>query len=624
MIMASFALSGFCSLSYEVLWTRVFSLVLGSSVYAFTVTLATFLAGIGFGSILFAPVVDRLKRPLVWFGVLEAVIGFTGLFSIFIFKELPFVFYNLKASHAEQFLFFHLLQFGLCSTIMLIPTLSMGAIFPLVGRIYTKELKTVGRKIGNLYFSNTSGAIFGSFVGGFILIPVYGVQTGVVITTALNLIIAAVILNFTDLRLVFKGGLTISLLAVFFVAALNLPPWERTVMTMGFYVNPFGKKDVSLIKKGARLGRLLYYREGINAVITVRERWEDNKRIRTYQANGKQEAASINGMPSETWSILGHLPILLHQGPPRDALLVGLGAGITLGAMEYYPLKNIDVIEIEKAVVEAADLFGEANNNALSDPRVKLHITDGRSFLFAEKKKYDVIVSAVSDPWITGVANLFTYEYFDALSKKLNDNGTVALWFQNYRITPEELKIGLNTFAAAFPYVSVWFHYTESLDLIVIGTKRPQMIDMKDWRGRFSDAKVKKGLSLLDIKNPLDLLNLFLIGNADLRRYTGVTPLNTDDRPLIEFTLPRHLYMDPASGAENVNEILADVRELTPPLVMPDKDREGFYLSLGKFFDDYSFRLPQAYRIFKYVLKINPENKEAAYFADTLKKELNY
>ncbi len=624
LIVASFALSGFCSLSYEVLWTRVFSLVLGSSVYAFTVMLATFLAGIGFGSILFAPVVDRLKRPLVWFGVLEAIIGFTSLFSIFIYKELPFIFYNLRTAFSEEFLFLQVLQFGLCATIMLIPTLSMGAIFPLVGRIYTKGLKTVGRNIGDLYFFNTAGAIFGSFVGGFILIPLYGVQAGVVITTALNIIIAVVVLNFTKMRLAFRGVLTVTLIAVFFVAALSLPPWERTVMTTGLYVNPFKKQDVEVLRKGETKDRLLYYKEGINAVITVRERSENNNTIRTYQANGKQEAFSMNGKPSEGWAVLGHIPLLLHKGVPREALLVGLGAGVTLGAMEYYPLNNIDVIEIEKAVVEAAGFFKEANNNALSDPRVRLHIADGRSFLFAEKKKYDVIVSAVSDPWITGVANLFTYEYFDALSKKLNDDGTVALWFQNYRITPEELKIGLNTFAAAFPYVSVWFHYTDALDLVVIGTKKPQTVDMKDLRGWFSKPKVKRGLSLVGIKKPVDVFSLFLIGNKDLRGYTGVTPLNTDERPLIEFTLPRHLYMDVSSGVENVKELLADVKDLTLPVVMPDEDREGFYLSLGKSFNEYSFRLPQAYRVFKYVLKIDPENKEAAYFADNLKKELNY
>jgi len=316
--------------------------------------------------------------------------------------------------------------------------------------------------------------------------------------------------------------------------------------------------------------------------------------------------------------------MLLHRGDADSALLVGLGAGITLGAMEYYPMKTVDVVEIEPAVVEAAEFFSKSNNNALADPRVRMHIADGRSFLFSAKKKYDVIISAVSDPWITGVANLFTYEYFSALKDKLNDNGTVAIWFQNYRATPEELRIGLNTFASAFPRVSIWFHYTDALDLIVVGTKGPQTVDLNELRTRFAQAGIRQGLSYIGVMKPVDFFDLFLIGNKDLRGYTGTTALNTDERPLIEFTLPRHLYMDPSSGIKNVEEILTNVREITPPLLVPDKDKEEFYLRLGKSFSDFSFKLPQAYRAFRNVLEINPGNKEAAALAAGLKKELHY
>ncbi len=623
-IIAAFIISGFCSLSYEVLWTRVFSLVIGSSVYAFTIMLATFLAGIGAGSILFAPYVDRLKRPLIWFGALEAVIGFTGLFSIFIYKKLPFIFYSLKGAFAEQFLLFQIIQFGLCATIIIIPTLCMGAIFPLVGRIYTRGVKTVGKNIGDLYFSNTAGSIFGSFVAGFILIPFLGVQRGVEITTALNIIIALLILNLAALGRRARWPLTVLFITAFFAGAFSLPHWEKMVMTTGLYVNPIDKKEVAAMEQGNIKDRLLYYKEGINAVITVRERREKNKTIRTYQANGKQEAISINGRASGAWAALGHVPMLLHSGPVDNALLVGLGAGITLGAMEYYPMQSVDVVEIERAVVEAARFFKSSNNNALDDPRVRLHISDGRNFLFSTKTKYDVIVSAVSDPWITGVANLFTYEYFTALRDKLNEGGTATLWFQNYRATPEEVRIGLNTFASVFPNISIWFHYTDALDLIVTGSVEPQPLDLKKLKIMLADSGIQKGLSDIGVAEPVDFLDLFLIGNKDLRDYIGETALNTDERPLIEFTLPRHLYMDPRSGTKNVEDILTHVRDITPPLILTDKNEEAFYLSLGKSYSEFSFRLPQAYRAFQRVLEINPANKEAAALGAALKKELNY
>ncbi len=620
-IIGAFFVSGFCALSYEVLWTRIFSLVIGSSVYAFTIMLATFLAGIGAGSILFAPYVDRLRRPLVWFGALEALIGFAGLFSIFIYRELPFIFYNLKSAFAGRFALFQIIQFGLCATIILIPTLAMGAIFPLVGRIYTRGISTVGKNIGDLYFSNTAGSIFGSFIAGFLLIPLLGVQRGVIITAALNILIAILILNLTALKTTLRGALTIAMVFVFSATALNLPPWERMVMTTGLYVNPLEKKEVESLQEGTAKDRLVYYKEGVNAVITVRERSEDGHTIRTYQANGKQEAAVVDGKGANAWATLGHVPMMLKSGKTENALLVGLGAGITLGAMEYYPFRSVDVVEIEPSVIGAARFFSRSNNNALDDPRVRMHIADGRSFLFSTKKKYDVIISAVSDPWITGVANLFTFEYFSALRDKLNDNGVVAVWFNNYRTTPEEMKIGLNTFAAVFPQVSIWFHYTDVFDLVVVGTKGAQPLDIAELRARLAAPSIREGLSSIGVQSPVDFFDLFLMGNNDLRRYTGRTPLNTDERPLIEFTLPRHLYRS-FSGRKNIEEMLTNVRAITPPLRIPPGGEEAFYMALGRSYNEFNFRLKEAYRAFEKVLEINPRNTEAAGLAEGLEREL--
>ncbi len=620
-IIISFAVSGFASLSYETLWTRVFSLVIGSSIYAFTVMLATFLVGIGAGSILFAPLVDRMKKPVAWFAILEAVIGGVSLVSIFAYRELPFVFFSLKESFSEQFWLFLFIQFLLCAAIMIIPTLCMGAIFPLVGRIYTKNLSTVGRNIGDIYFFNTAGSIFGAFAGGFILIPYIGVQNGVIITAALNLVIAAVLTWRSGLSPSFKKGFTGALGAFFIIVTIFIPPWEKMVMTMGFYVNPVEGKAVEEIKGGTHRDRLVYYKEGVNAIVTVRKGGENEGTV-SYQANGKQEARSVNGAPSVAWSILGHIPLLMHPGKPENALVIGLGSGITLGAMQSHPLDSFDVVELEPAVVEASRFFKEANNDALGDKRVKLHVTDGRSFLFSERQKYDVIVSGVSDPWITGVSNLFTYEYFEELGNKVKDDGVVALWFQNYRITPKELKIGLNTFASVFPHVSVWFHYTDTLDLVVIGSKKPHGFDMKKLSERLEHPPVKTALSRVNIHGPYEVLDLFLIGNDDIRSYMGSPRLNTDERPILEFTLPRLLYMDPALGIKTVEEIIAHVKDVVPPVKVADKDRAAFYMDLGKTFNRSEFRLAQALKVFEKALELDPGNREAAQYIKSIRDEL--
>jgi len=622
-LISAFTLSGFCSLAYEVLWTRVLSLVLGSSVYAFTIMLATFLVGLGLGSIAFAPFVDRFKNPILWFAALEAIIGLFALASVFIYRELPFIFFNLKDAFAERFWLFLIIEFLIAAAVMIIPTLSMGAIFPLVNRIYAQGAsRSIGKKVGDIYFFNTTGAIVGSAAGGFLMIPLIGVQNGVVLTAALNILISIVLLYHSGITMFRKLLGSAAFATAFVLMTVALPQWEKMAMTMGLYINQYDNDTRSLSFKDWDFNeQLLYYKEGLNAIITVRGAGP-NLEVISYQSNGKQEARSESGKPSWSWSILGHIPMMLHNREPKDTLLVGLGSGITLGAMEYYPVNSIDVVELEPGVVDAARFFSKANNNALDDPRARLHLTDGRSFLSTASKKYDIIISGVSDPWISGVSNLFTYDYFMELKNRLNDDGIVAVWFSNYKSTPDDFKIGINSFASVFPNVSAWFHYRAALDLVIIGSVKPHSFDMQRLRSIFADPKISAGLTRIDIKDPYDIFTLFLSGDRDLRKYIGDARINTDERPVLEFSLPKNLYME-ASGADRIREILAITEDIAPPVNIEGDELKGFYLNIGKSYNSYSFRTGQAYRAFEKVLEMDPSNKEAAFYVRTLKEEMD-
>ncbi len=619
-ILSAFAISGFVSLAYEVLWFRIFSLIIGSSIYAFTIMLATFLLGIGIGSISLAPFIDKRKNLILWFAVFEFIIGLSVLITVPLYKDLPFIFLKMFKSFSGQFWLFLLMQSLLCSAIMIIPTLCMGAIFPVVSKIYTKGLDSVGKGIGNIYFLNTSGAIAGSFVGGFVFVPLLGIQKSIVFLTGINILIALILLAIASLKAQTKAVLAAAVILPFLILAPNIPKWDRMIMTMGPYANPIDTQTAEALEQGNKRDKLLFYKEGINSIITVRE--EANGKTISYQSNGKYEASAVDLKPGKAWSLLGHIPMLLSK-KSDSALLIGLGSGMTLGAMEQYPLKEIDVAELEPTVVEAAGYFSESNNNALSDPRVKLHITDGRNFLFTVKKKYDVIVSAVSDPWITGVSNLFTKEYFDEINSKLTDDGIAALWFQNYRISANDLKIGLNTFASTFPYVSLWFHYTGTSDLIVIGSKHPHGLDMESLSKRMQTEKAQKDLARIEITSPFDMLTMFLIGNDAIRDYIGKTDINTDGHPILEFTLPHYLYSDPANGPnERVADMLSNAKELVPPIIIQKKTEEDFYYRLGVAYASYIFRTEQAIRLFEKVLEINPNHKQAKQYLDALRNEL--
>ena len=624
-VIGSFALSGFASLVYEVLWTRVLSLIIGSSVYAFTIMLATFLFGIGAGSIIFAPFIDRRKNPLLWFAAFEVIIAFASLISIFLYKKFPFIFFGMQESFADRFYLFLIVQFLLCSALMIIPTLSMGAIFPLVAKIYTQSVRSVGRNIGDVYFFNTSGSIFGAFIGGFFLMPALGVQRAVVLIAGLNIIIAIALVSISGIDKVKRIALSAVVLILFIVTTQILPPWDKLLMTLGLYSNVYSSNAMEGFKGGSFGDKLVYYKEGINAIITVRTAGKDGKEV-TYQANGKQEARAVGTRPAETWSLLGHVPVLLHNTPPETALLVGLGSGITLGSMLSYPIPYIDVVELEPAVLEAAKYFKESNNNALRDPRAHIHITDGRNFVFTVEKNYDLIISAVSDPWISGVSNLFTHEYFQAMKERLNDGGIAALWFQNYRIRSEELKIGLATFASVFPNVSIWFYYKNSSDLIVIGSVEEHAFDLNTLGKWLAVEEVQADLARIDIRSPYNILDLFLIGNDDLREYIGDAPLNTDERPILEFSLPKLLYMDPAKSVDLLTEVLGEAKDVIPPVRIPESwsvtDRERFYLTLADTYNQSNFRLAQALKLYHAVLEINPANERAARQIERLTQEL--
>ena len=285
-VLGVFTVSGFCSLVYEVLWTRVLSLVIGSSVYAFTVMLATFLLGIGLGSILFAPFVDRRKNPLLWFAVFEALIGFASLVSIILYRKLPFIFYGLHETYGERFWLFLIIEFSLCALLMIIPTLSMGAIFPLVGKIMSRATTTVGKSIGDVYFYNTTGAIFGSFVGGFILMPLLGVQKGVILIAGINILLAIILIYATFAPR--KKWLVASapIVALFLIISFSMPSWDKTVMTLGLYSNIFNEREMTGFEAGRSAEEIVYYKEGINAIVTVRQ---GRPRRKGYLVSGKRK-----------------------------------------------------------------------------------------------------------------------------------------------------------------------------------------------------------------------------------------------------------------------------------------------------------------------------------------------
>lgn len=194
LVLLAFGLSGFASMIYEIAWSRVLAMILDSSTYAFTIMLTTFLIGIALGSFLMSRTIDRLKRPLLAFILIEIAIGTSAFLGLFLFSELPYLFVVLYRTFSGSLNLIFFSKFLLASAVMILPTLFIGALFPLVVKLYTPSLNRVGYSIGKTYSLNTIGCILGSFCGGFVFVPLMGIQNSILLAIGLNIFLAFLLL----------------------------------------------------------------------------------------------------------------------------------------------------------------------------------------------------------------------------------------------------------------------------------------------------------------------------------------------------------------------------------------------------------------------------------------------
>ncbi len=541
-MLAAFGLSGFAAMVYEVAWSRVLSLIIGSSVYGFCIMLTTFLVGLALGSFICARLVDRLSKRILAFSILQVMIALSAFSALYLFRELPYLFFVMfyKIAHSQNLLFFT--KFLLAFAVMFIPTLFMGAVFPLVIKIYTTEISKVGRFVGRAYSVNTIGAVLGSFSGGFIMIPLLGIQGSILFAVTLNLLLAAAFVPLIEVRRklgkVSYAPVLATLLSFVF---LFTPPWDPVLMSSGMpiYVSTFPEnlsRERFFDSFSSEKIKKLFYREGLDTTVIVnKEKDEIYLRI-----NGKTDAS--NRMDMETQILCGHYPMLFSKGLD-DVLVVGIGSGVTVGSIERYPVKRVICVEIESSVVEASRFFNEVNNRPLEDRRTQVFINDVRNYLTVTPDKFDVIVSEPSNPWITGCSNLFTREYFKIAAQRLKRGGVMGQWIQLYSLTADDLKSLIKTFHSVFPEVLVFYGVIPA-DLILLGSQEKLEMDVDGLRARLDQGEARGDLERIGIRGIEALLGRFVMGTKGVERFTQGAVENTDDNALIEFSAPKHMFLE--------------------------------------------------------------------------------
>jgi len=634
-ILTAFGLAGLASMMYEVGWTRVLALILGSSTYAFSTMLVTFLTGIALGSFLFARLWGKRSVSLTLLGIVELAIGFAALIIAHLLGDLPYYFLRLFPTFGSNFGLIISLQFILCFLVMLIPTLLMGAAFPIASQLYTKNMSNLGGSIGKVYGANTFGCILGSFGAGFIFIPLTGVQTTLGLAILINTFIGIGLLVLEQKRFflkVFCGCLSAILLCSLFW----LPHWDKKIMASGvfIYAKHYNKQNKEKIAQHAQHlynRKLLYYRDGANCTVSVVKVPTEEKHKVPYLIECYHDMVDPNGSSSEmlflavngkvdasnnrgdmvNQLLLGYLPILLHPDP-KNAFVLGLGSGVTAGAVAQYPLKEIDCAEIEPAVVDAARYFNKYNHNVLDDPRLNLIIADGRNHLQGTRKRYDIIISEPSNPWIAGISNLFTKEHFELCKKRLNPNGIMVQWVHTYSMSAHDFKMIVNTFRSAFPHSQLWF--SSESDILLIGENEEIKIDyqiISERMARF--PTISADLERFSLDHPASILGCFLLGEEDMQKFTAFSELNTDDLPLLEFSAPKNLYLYSLALKVNFDGLLRYKTSLLPPLINfePDEFRTSdFFYHLGISYFDRGLT-EEALKYLKQSAGIEPQNSHA-------------
>lgn len=544
LLLIGFAVSGFAALVYQLAWIRVLHLVIGSSVYAFSATLTTFLAGLALGSLLWNRLssmrgwvsVSARLREAAWLELLTAVFAVAGLRLV---GWLPqFFLQGAEIGMHQDFGRFQLLIFSLSALLMLPATLALGALFPLVTALWVRDATALGRGVGSAYAVNTGGTILGALVGGLVLLPWLGVQTTLIVGAVLHFSMACAF------RIAGSAGAQrlparwLGFAAVGFVwLVFTTPPWDRELMTAGVFFNPdrtLADFGVDGLRAAADRRQMLFYQEGVDGVVSVIRSGES----RTLLINGKPDASSGADLPTQV--LLGQLPMLLHPSP-RSAMVIGMGSGVTAGSVATHSgVETLQVIEISKEVVAAARFFEPENGGVLDDRRLEVVYADARNHLLTDNQRWDVIISEPSNPWLTGVANLFTLEAFELLRSRVAEGGLVAQWFHTYNMSQEDLRSVFRTFHEIFPHVSVW--NPSSGDLILIGSLHVHSLDYPRLVQAFAQEGVSADLGRIEIRSLDQLVLTYLLDTQGLEAFAGDTPLNTDDRPRLEFGAPRNLY----------------------------------------------------------------------------------
>ena len=525
-IYVAIALSGLAALGAEVVWTRLLSLLLGATVYTFSIILAVFLTGLWAGSGAGSWLARRVPQPRMALAVCQLLSAVCVLWTAYtLAHSLPYWPVDPWLSLDPWFNFE--LDLARCVWAIFPATLLWGASFPLALAAAAAPGEDPGRLSGEVYAVNTAGSIVGAL--GFTLIFIPALGTAVSEQLLVGIAAASAVLAGASFRNVPRSRVVWVTAAATMVLGLA---W--TVTDVPWQVVAYGRRIAPMVRAADLFDRanpttILFRGEGMNSSVVIAERAAQ----RHFYVSGKAEASTAP-LDMRLERMLGHLPALFHPNP-SNILIVGFGAGVTAGSFVPYPeVRRITICELEPMIPPAStQYFGRQNNWVSADSRAHIVFDDARHYVFTARDKFDVITTDPIHPWVKGTSTLYSKQYYELVKGHLKPGGVVAQWLPIYDSDLETVKAELATFFSVFPSGTVWSNHVggEGFDLVLIGARDPLQVDLDALQRRLDRpdyTAVFQSLSEVGFHSAVDVLATFAGRAVDLRPLVAKAQINED------------------------------------------------------------------------------------------------
>ncbi len=561
-VLGVMAVSGALALAYEVTWTRLSVYALGTTAYAFTVMLVTYLVGLAWGGLLGARAVRRRRATFAQLAWMQLGVGVSIALSLLALQQLPAFGRAVNASVVLTSAWgFYAFRFAECFLVMLLPTLFLGATFPLAVDLLAPARGRAARAVGRLYAWNTVGGVCGAGLAGFALIPALGTVAMLRVGIGTNAALAALLVVAGHPGRRRRSPLLLGVGATVLVAAVGLRGADLTPL---FTAAEFG----SVVE---------YQDEGVTGTVTIHRYVETG--VRVLSINGCNVAGTTLPLRT-TQKLQGHLPALLH-GHARTAMQIGFGSGETAKVLLQHGVRTVHGIEISPEVIAAGIYFAVLNGRAADNGRFQLTIMDAVNYARLTERTYDLILNDATFPGLAGSSALYTRDHFAACAARLNPGGIFSCWVP-LDVTPATFRMILASLTDVFPYTQLWLGTNcDNKNALLVASRAPLRLDLAAWERRLAQPDVHRDLHEIRIAEAAVLAGYLRLDTAGCRALAAGAPLNTHDAPRLEYA-PFNAQGYNSRWAENLTAIVAHCPPMDAVLSPRASDRADLVADLRR------------------------------------------